>query len=784
MIKKVNIKKFGLFNDFLWQSKVRDKGNNEVFFKKENIIYGRNYSGKTTLSRIIRSLETKTISEKYENPEFEIELEANSKINQNDYKQNSLKIRVFNEDFVRENLSFIVDPNGQINPFAILGDNTTIQPQIDALSSELGVKDEGKETGLYKNLIEIKGIEKEKESELNIAKRNLDNQLTNKAREIKQENSKFGDVNYNYTKINTDINLVTSPNLIPIDSEKEKQNEQIIKEETKSDINISLFEQFKLNEFIEKAQQLLSKDILSTNKIAELVKNSALNNWVKEGYDLHKENKDKCKCGFCGNLISENRWAELDKHFDEETERLKKELFNFQNGISNEINNIPNLPNKNIFYSEFQNEAEDILNNLQAEYLRYKNDIENIKNKIKEREENILQTLDFSFKPSFQIETFNSLKQSLYDLIQKNKQYSEELSTKQNNAKKELRLLEVKKFLDIIQYSDLLRNISSKETAYNTEKEKRENLEDNIKQKEQIKKDLESQLNDESLGARKVNNYLNNFFGHQNLTLEATEDNSANKKIKFEIKRDGITAYHLSEGECSLVAFCYFMAKLDDVETSGQKPIIYIDDPISSLDSNHIFYVYSLINSELFHKDRFEQIFISTHNLEFLKYIKKLKFTKNNHQYFILNRSKNKTDICLMPSYLKNYITEFNFLFHQIYKCANDNIVDDSNFQTFYNFGNNARKFLEILLSYKYPNAKIEGKLSKYFDHQEEIQINRVNNEFSHLIGLFERGNNIPENNFTEMQKVAKFILQKIEEKDKEQYDALLESIGEKITNI
>lgn len=90
-------------------------------------------------------------------------------------------------------------------------------------------------------------------------------------------------------------------------------------------------------------------------------------------------------------------------------------------------------------------------------------------------------------------------------------------------------------------------------------------------------------------------------------------------KTRFEIIRNGEKAYHLSEGECSLIAFCYFLAKLQDVETKGSKPIIWIDDPISSLDSNHVFFVYSLINAEIIAKDEFEQIFISTHNLDFLK---------------------------------------------------------------------------------------------------------------------------------------------------------------------
>ena len=107
MIKKVNIKNFGLFSDFQWNfTRSGKKGEvNDIFFEKENIIYGRNYSGKTTLSRIIRSLETKNISDKYENVVFEIELDDKTKIDQNNYKENSLKIRVFNEDFIRENLT-------------------------------------------------------------------------------------------------------------------------------------------------------------------------------------------------------------------------------------------------------------------------------------------------------------------------------------------------------------------------------------------------------------------------------------------------------------------------------------------------------------------------------------------------------------------------------------------------------------------------------------------------------------------------------------------------------
>lgn len=262
--------------------------------------------------------------------------------------------------------------------------------------------------------------------------------------------------------------------------------------------------------------------------------------------------------------------------------------------------------------------------------------------------------------------------------------------------------------------------------------------------------------------------------------------------MKLEVRRNGHIAHHLSEGECSLLAFCYFIAKLDDVETSTYKPIIFIDDPISSLDSNHIFYIYSLINSELFCENRFEQIFISTHNLEFLKYLKKLQKSKNSkREYFIINRNKENTEILLMPDYMKSYVTEFNYLFHQIYKCANASLVDDSNYHIFYNFGNNARKFLEVLLFYKYPSNQGDERkantyrLKQYFDNDNQVVslTERINNEYSHLEEIFTRSENIIEGNVEEMNKVAQFILKKIKEKDTEQYNALLESVGVKSTN-
>lgn len=281
------------------------------------------------------------------------------------------------------------------------------------------------------------------------------------------------------------------------------------------------------------------------------------------------------------------------------------------------------------------------------------------------------------------------------------------------------------------------------------------------------------------------------FFGHQFLSLEARKYEvvgEESKRIRFEIIRDGKKAYHLSEGECSLLAFCYFLAKLNDIDTRDSKPIIWIDDPISSLDGNHIFFVYSLLNAEIVSGGRFEQLFVSTHNLDFLKYLKRLPGThqdkhkkeeKKRYQHLIVERKHSHSTLCVMPNYLKEYITEFNYLFHQIHKCASIETIDDTNYVTFYNFGNNARKFFEIYLYYKFPDQGMtEDTLRLFFgdENTPSVLADRINNEYSHLCGVFERGSTPVE--VPEMQTAARKIIEVLK-KDNEQYSALLKSIDE-----
>jgi len=117
MIAKIDIERFGLFSNYYWKQHIGTE-NNQIF-NKMNIIYGRNYSGKTTLSRIFRCIEMKQLPNNYHNGIFTITTDNSTITNMN--LVCSDKVRVYNTDFVKENHRYRID-----------WDDSVIFPQLGA----------------------------------------------------------------------------------------------------------------------------------------------------------------------------------------------------------------------------------------------------------------------------------------------------------------------------------------------------------------------------------------------------------------------------------------------------------------------------------------------------------------------------------------------------------------------------------------------------------------------------------------------------------------------------
>lgn len=796
MIKKIKlIGNLGIFKNFDWDKEVLDGSGKTIDFKEINIFYGRNYSGKTTLSRIFRAMESGELSDKFERPSFTVSFSDSTQVTQNSLTIHGKQVRVFNEDFVRDNLRFITNPDDNIESFAILGDdNNKIEKEIEALQAELGSKMEGQETGLYAQQASAKAAYRKAFQEHKIASDALEDQLktkaTDKAVGIRYKSDRFGNQNYDIRNIKLDIGAIKAADYQPPTSEEMAQYEKLISEKTLPTIPPFRSPNLNFQDLAMGAEALVVRKITESDKIEELVKDAVLNRWVNDGRTYHKGKRNKC--AFCNNPISENRWQELEKHFDEESDRLEKDIDTLIARIDTEKSMTGSVlfVDKANFYSKFHNRLDELVKAQKSAADSYEQSLDALASQLKTRKKDILNQKSFE-RP---LDTSDDLVATwnFYEEIRnESDSFSNSLNAEQVKAKEALRLKEVSDYLITIRYQEQVATIDNLKLKCDESEQEKSRIDREITQKEEIIASKKRELNDEEKGAKKVNEYLNNFFGHHFLTLEAKKKEilgEGSKRIRFEVIRDGKKAYHLSEGERSLLAFCYFLAKLNDIDTRDLKPIIWIDDPISSLDGNHIFFVYSLLNAEIVSGGRFEQLFVSTHNLDFMKYLKRLNgkyFAIDGKQkdyqksYFVVIRRDKVSTIGIMPRYLKEYVTEFNYLFHQIHKCAAIGSIDDSNYTIFYNFANNARKFFEIYLYYKYPDEGMtEATLSRFFDQEKipAILTDRINNEYSHLCGVFERGSTPVE--VPEMQNAAKQIIERLK-LDSAQYSALLNSIGE-----
>lgn len=141
-------------------------------------------------------------------------------------------------------------------------------------------------------------------------------------------------------------------------------------------------------------------------------------------------------------------------------------------------------------------------------------------------------------------------------------------------------------------------------------------------QKEQEIRDLEKDSTSIQPTVDDINALLGSF-GFQGFTLAQSERDGFYKIQRF----DGSDAKEtLSEGERSFIAFLYFYHRVKgSVSESGMTSdrVVVFDDPVSSLDSNVLFVVSSLIK-ELFKDARdknsiIRQIFVLTHNAYFHK---------------------------------------------------------------------------------------------------------------------------------------------------------------------
>lgn len=720
MIKKINhIKNFGVFNSYRKSGDIQD-------FAKVNIIYGWNYSGKTTVSRVFQCFEEKKLKEHYPDAEFELENYDGNKGNQQNLDINGLEIKVFNSDFIRDNIHL---EGGSFNPILLLGEDTK--------KAEDDIKEKSEK------LIRLKTIENNLRKEYT----NIENQiltgLSNRASSIKEtlqivQTFTRTHIKPIFDEIKDDyVSFIKPDQEVPniLKQATASENDKLPK---KDDYSAELV----LTNLIIEAKQLLQEVPEFSATVQYFIDNPDVANWVEKGLPLHEE---KEKCEFCGNDIDPEHIKTIAAHFSEDLKNHKKCLTDFIIQIKESKISNPDLQ-KSDFYKEYWSSFEEKNSALKEDIKLYNKQLDKIVKLVETKNEKPFQAItDFS-----NIENRDELiKGKIADfngVVKSNREKTDEFDNAKSEAIETLKKHYTAKFVDEIE----LEKKNKKTQLYKARETNFQELQ--TKLEGEIKK-LESEVSKAHKGSEKLNEYISKFLGRDEINVIVEKEQ---EKERFRLKRKEAKAVNLSEGEKTAIAFSFFLTKLLECKDL-EKVIVYIDDPISSLDSNHIFQVNAVLKDFFFRKENEEdvhpkilncmQLFLSTHNFDFFSLLRELPVPKDSNRFYYFVKRLNSTESTIdkLPKALQNYGSEYHYLFQLIFKF---NEQDEKDIETAMILPNAVRRFVELYTYSRIPSIKNETvdirteqlwgthdakrilKVCHYFSHGASIDRMSKHNEF------------------------------------------------------
>jgi len=442
-----------------------------------------------------------------------------------------------------------------------------------------------------------------------------------------------------YSKNNADLLVL---------DELKKKSETIF---SKSQKELQLIPDLEFEEIIRIEQnEIWQKKIIGKDDvdIARLIQKLNINDWVNQGRRYIQE--DSNTCPFCQqDTITEEFRRKLDDYFDQSftesinqlksmSERYKWLFDNLIATLEQIINPQKQEPISKLDLDRFVSYVETLKGYYQA-------NTEKIKTKLKEPSrsielqstlEQLHSTQELINQANEEIKKHNSLvsnlaseKKDLIDqiwkfIIEENKETIENYLKKANGFKKGIRALE--------------KQLEEKRTKWSALNSEIQELNKNVTSVQPTVDEI---------------NRILRFYGFSNFQIVPSRED----ENKYQIEReDGTCAEStLSEGEITFITFLYFYQLVKGAknkEEIGKDRILVIDDPISSLDSNVLFVVSTLIKNIINDirngSSNVKQLILLTHNVYFHKevsFIDSRTRERKDTYYWIIKKESNVSKI-------------------------------------------------------------------------------------------------------------------------------------------
>ena len=565
--------------------------------KKINLIYGLNGTGKSTISNFL-----------YENGNSSFSSCSIDGLNDED-------ILVYNQRFIQD---YFFEPDNLKGIFTLSKENKEAEERIRNAKKKIDK--------LELNKTDKKGKERKHEIELDQKKQDAEKEIW----KIKNEFA-GGDRVLEYClkglmgrkeSLCNHLSDISKP-----DTQPPKTTDQLKKEveaiQGDTAQKYDLLPEFNFNGLVIEKNQIFQKNIVGNenSSVASLINKLQNSDWVKDGLQyLPEEVKDTTEpCPFCQNKtitasLLKNIRDFFDETYEKDIQELKEALFSYETAISS-------LQSKGIY-------------ELNPYVVNEKDKFENLYNAVTQLIANNKKLINDKIKTPSKILSLSDSTAS----INKFNQFIEEInkSISAHNSKidnKEASLDEIKK-----QFWELMRwNYDQTLRAYKKDKADigkkiKEILEDLKKTENALfsQKQIIAEQQKKTVNIEKSIIFINDGLVGLGLDDFRIKKHSNNLYKIVRENQDLETFQTLSEGEKMIISFLYFVELCRGKKSAtdiGQKKIVVIDDPISSLSHIFIFNIGQLIKKEFLYSDKYEQVFIFTHSLYFF-----YELTDTNHE--------------------------------------------------------------------------------------------------------------------------------------------------------
>lgn len=691
MLKKIDfIQNAGLYRSFNWGALPE--------LKRFNLFYGWNYSGKTTLSRILQCLERESIPTEFVGCAFQVTQTDGSQFGTGGVLLHS-KIRVFNRAFIENN--FHQDMAGA-KPVVVVGEeNLTLKNRLRTLMAR-------REKVIRRQTVLT-----------NEASR-VDEDLKLKARDSARiVGELFGDRTYDRRDLLTTTDALPPDysTLILPDVDRDSLLEEWKRAGDYKTLNPLIYDGGNLLKSVVRIPKALRKTA-SYQAIERLKKNRAVENWVREGLSLHNEWQ---QCEFCGSTITADRWAELQGHFSAAYQELHASVESLLEQVAGEGCNIASHDESKIFldlkpqYIAAKDEATGAAMQINAQIFAV---AEALRRKLQNLE--TVETLKLNLSHAKQL---RAAIRRCNEIVSMHNQKVASANDVRNAARAKI----INHFAAEYATTSDYRGTNARITKLKADANRAGEIVTSIGV---VISRVETEIKNAAIAPQKINDRLKVLMANDN--IEAVKVSETD----FEFRRNGQRAINMSEGERTAVTFAYFLAKLEEGGENLAELIVVIDDPICSFDSNHIFAVYSMIERNL---SAAKQLIVLTHNADFFGLVKDWMKSRNVQQdksFYMVNRLLDANQewystMTPLPRLLEKFKSDYLYTYHCL-KTINDD--PSPTLESMCGVPNTIRRLLETYLGFRYPEADAwHKKLERVIASENTCtEIRKFTDEFSH----------------------------------------------------